>query len=95
MRFVKRSNAFKHCYKLMEKRGKDLDKINKAIFLLVNDLPLPPSYKDHPLSGDFSGFRDLHIEPDWLLVYYKKKASEEYPDGELILELTGTHADLF
>lgn len=95
MRFVKRSNAFKHSYKLMEKRGKDIKKIDTAIVLLAKDLPLPPSYKDHPLMGNFSNFRELHVEPDWLLIYSKKKTTEEYPNGELLLELTGTHADLF
>lgn len=79
----------------MEKRGKDIKKIDTAIALLAKDLPLPPSYKDHPLTGNFSNFRELHVEPDWLLIYYKKKATEEYPNGELLLELTGTHSDLF
>lgn len=95
MRFVKRSNSFKHSYSLMEKRGKEIKKLHTAIALLAQDLPLPTSYKDHPLSGNFSGFRDIHIEPDWLLIYCKKNATEEHPEGTLHLELTGSHSDLF
>ena len=95
MRFIKRSNAFKRSYKLMEKRGKEMEKLHKSIVLLAQDLPLPASYRDHPLTGDFSGFRDIHIEPDWLLIYSKQNATADYPDGILNLELTGTYADLF
>jgi mRNA interferase YafQ len=95
MRFVKQANAFKRSCALMKKRGKDTDKIHKAISLLANDLPLPVAYKDHPLSGNFVGFRDIHVEPDWILIYRKKDDSIEHPEGELLLEITGTHSDLF
>ena len=79
----------------MEKRGKAMEKLHKAIALLAQDLPLPASYQDHPLTGNFSSFRDIHIEPDWLLIYSKHNATTDYPKGILHLELTGTHADLF
>lgn len=70
-------------------------KLKQVIALLAHDLPLPPAYRDHALSGDFTGFRDLHIEPDWLLLYQKKDA-KDFPEGLLSIELTGTtHADLF
>ena len=95
MRFVKHSNAFKRSYALMKKRGKNTRKIQEAIRLLAHDLPLPISYKDHPLIGNFSGFRDIHIEPDWILIYRKNDDSIEHPEGELLLEITGTHSDLF
>lgn len=95
MRHLAQTGAFKHSYKLMKKRGSDMKKIHKAIDLLANDLPLPPSYKDHQLSGDFSGFRDIHVEPDWILIYKKKRETKEYPNGILHLEITGTHSDLF
>ena len=72
-----------------------MEKLHKAITLLVQDLPLPASYRDHPLTGNFSAFRDIHIDPDWLLIYNKQNASTDYPGGILHLELTGTHADLF
>jgi mRNA interferase YafQ len=40
------------------------------------------------LKGEFSGRRECHVEPDWLLVYKRE------PDA-VIFERTGTHADLF
>jgi len=76
--------------KRMEKRGKDMSKLKEALGLLVSGQPLPPEYKDHPLKGPLKGFRECHIESDWLLVYQIAK-------GELLLlaTATGTHSDLF
>lgn len=56
--------------------------------MLIEETSLPPAYRDHPLKGSWSGFRDAHIEPDWLLIY--RIAGEE-----LQLARTGSHADLF
>ncbi len=72
-----------------------MDKLYQAIWLLAQDLPLPPSYRDHALSWKFINFRDLHIEPDWILIYTKREATTEHSEGILTLEVTGTHADLF
>ena len=72
----------------MQKRGKDMAKLRTVLSLLINAEPLPAALKDHPLTGDWSGYRDCHIEPDWLLIYKV--------DGDaLMLERTGTHSDLF
>jgi mRNA interferase YafQ len=49
---------------------------------------LAGAYSDHPLKGDWKGFRDLHIEPDWLLLY-------RVEGTELQLARTGAHSDLF
>jgi mRNA interferase YafQ len=59
-----------------------------ALSLLIAGTPLPPEYSDQSLKGDWKGFRDLHIEPDWLLVY-------RIHGAELQLARTGTHADIF
>lgn len=63
-------------------------KLKAVILLLLDDAPLPAKLKDHPLRGEWSGYRDLHIEPDWLLLY-------KLTDTELRLARTGTHSDLF
>jgi mRNA interferase YafQ len=94
MREIKRSSRFKCEYKLMKKRGKDMDKINSVILMLVNDEELPVALCDHQLSGNWAGFRDCHIEPDWLLIY-KKTDDHVLELQELRLEATGTHSDLF
>lgn len=83
------SGKFKKDVKLAAKRHKDMAKLEELMKLLINDqLPLPPEYKDHPLQGDYKGFRDAHIEPDWLLIY-------RITDTDLEFYRTGTHSDLF
>ena len=81
---------FKKDIKLVQKRGKDLDKLFAVVELLSNDEKLDAKYRDHELSGNFDGFRECHIEPDWLLVY--RKNSERII---LYLLRTGSHSDLF
>jgi mRNA interferase YafQ len=82
------SGRFKRDVRRAQKRGKDMDKLKAALSLLIEQAPLPANYNDHPLRGDWRGFRDLHIEPDWLLLY-------RVDGDELQLARTGTHADLF
>lgn len=87
---IKYQTAFKKDYKRVLKRGQDIRLLEKVIEILANRNDLPPQYKDHNLSGDYSGCRECHITSDWLLVY-------EINNDELILYLTrtGTHSDLF
>jgi len=82
------TNRFEKNFKKMLKRGKDKDKLLIVIELLLEQQPLPAKYKDHLLIGNWQGFRECHIEPDWLLIY-------QITSEELILTDTGTHADLF
>lgn len=63
-------------------------KLRAVLTLLANEEELPPEYRDHGLRGDWIGFRDLHIEPDWLLLY-------RISGDEVQLARTGTHSDLF
>ena len=83
-----RWGRFKRDVKRAQKRGKDMDKLKAVLSLLIEEEPLPARYRDHPLKGEWQGFRDLHIEPDWLLLYSV--------EGDVLqLARTGTHADLF
>ena len=86
------TTAFKKELKHIKKRKKDLEKLNKIVDMLANDEEIDAKYRDHALASStrFKNCRELHIEPDWLLVYKKNK-------NELILFLmeTGTHSDLF
>ena len=79
---------FKKNLELLIRRGKDPEKIKAVINLLVNRQPLAQKHKDHPLAGNFIGFRDCHIEFDWLMIY-------RIVDDTLYLERTGTYSDLF
>ena len=82
------SGKFRRDVKRAEKRGRDMEKLKALLLLLIEKKPVPPNYSDHPLKGQWTGFRDLHIEPDWLLLY-------RIEGEELQLARTGTHADLF
>lgn len=69
-----------------------IDELDIVIQLLVEDITLPAKYLDHPLSGQFIGYRECHIRPNWLLIYRKSNNN----DVELLsLIRTGTHSDLF
>jgi len=82
------TNRFLKDQKRMVKRGKKFDKLDLVMEQLIQGLPLDPSLRDHKLEGDWSGSRECHVEPNWLLIYRI--------DGELIIfERTGTHPDLF
>ena len=72
----------------MRKRGADLDKLKKIIQQLLSGEELDERHRDHALSVNWSGRRDCHIQPDWLLIY--RRDAEE-----LRLERTGSHSDLF
>ena len=87
---IKYHNSFKKDYKRIVRRGYDVKFMEKVIELLASANPLPPKYKDHDLTGDYKGYRECHITPDWLLIY-------AVIDNELILVVsrTGTHSDLF
>jgi mRNA interferase YafQ len=85
---VNQTTQFKKDIKKQKKRGKDLQKLKDVINILITSEQLPPRNRDHALSGNWVGWRDCHVEPDWLLIY---KLSPE----ELILGRTGTHSDLF
>lgn len=84
------TNQFKKDLKLAKKQGKTLSKLLSVIELLANGEPLDMKYRDHALTGDYSGTRECHIEPDWLLVY-------EIRNNVLILVLyrLGSHSELF
>ena len=84
------SNRFRKDLKLAAKRGCDLALLNSIVDRLAQGETLPAKHRDHSLAGDYIGFRECHIQPDWLLIYRT--------EGEalmLFLMRTGTHADLF
>lgn len=83
-----RSGAFKRDVRKAEKRGKDMGKLRQLLALLLAREPLPARYRDHPMKGTWCGWRDAHIEPDWLLIY-------RVEGNQLQLARTGTHSNLF
>jgi mRNA interferase YafQ len=69
MREAAFSKQFDGDVRLLERRGKDLGKLQRLVALLLAGEQLPPEYKDHPLKGRWVTFRDAHLEPDWVVIY--------------------------
>lgn len=87
---IKFTTAYKKGYKRMKKRGANLSLLYEVIEVLQRGGTLAEKYKDHALIGNYAGYRECHIQPDWLLIYLIE-------DDVLTLTLTntGSHADLF
>ena len=87
---IEYTSRFKKEYKRAKKRCRDISLLRAIIDILAKGETLPEKYKDHPLVSNWVGYRECHIQGDWLLIY-------KYKDNELILSLTatGTHSDLF
>ena len=87
---VKLTTIFKKDYKMAMKRGRKLELLDKVITTLAMGENLPNENRDHDLHGNWKGYRECHIQSDWLLVYKIEK-------DILVLTLTrtGTHSDLF
>ena len=90
MLILRTTSKFRKDYKLAKKRGLDLGFLEEVIDQLLNEKPLDKKYRDHALTGNYRGFRECHIQPDWLLIY-------AVDQGQLVLTAarTGTHSDLF
>ncbi len=84
------SNQFKKDLKLILKRGYNIELMNEVVDKLASEEALDERYRDHALTGNYIGFRECHIKPNWLLIY-------RIDNNELFLFLsrTGTHSDLF
>ena len=85
-----RTNKFKKEFALAEKRGKNMDKVIEVMGLIINEKPLPPECRNHPLHGKWKGMLECHVEPDWLLIYEISKLARE-----VTFHRTGSHSDLF
>ena len=85
---IRYTNKFDKSVKRDIKRGLDINLLFKVTDTLAKGIPLAEKHCDHQLTGNYRGFRECHIKPDWLLLYYI--------DGDtIVFYKTGTHADLF
>ena len=83
-----RSTQFKRDAKKAKKQGKDLTRLRAVLAALIRQEPLGAQQRDHPLRGIWKGYRETHIDPDWLLIY-------RVEGNELHLIRIGSHSDLF
>ena len=84
------TNQLKKQLKLLKKRGYNMSLFKEVVNKLLDGIPLSPKHRDHPLKGVYKGYRDCHIQDDWVLIY---KIDESIVT--LILSETGTHSDIF
>lgn len=82
------TTQFRKDFKQCVKRGYDMQLIRHVMESLENQETLPPKNKDHFLTGNYTGFRECHVQPDWLLIYQVSNES-------IVFDRTGTHSDLF
>jgi mRNA interferase YafQ len=76
--------------KKSHKQRRNFKLLTEVMEKLINECPLESKYCDHPLKGEWKGFRDCHIENDWVLIYKVEKAEKR-----IIFARLGTHAELF
>jgi mRNA interferase YafQ len=84
------TSQFRKEYKKIKKRGLDVKELERVVDILASGNKLEERYRDHELVGNYVGFRECHIKPDWLLIY-----KIEYDKLVLVLSRTGSHSDLF
>lgn len=87
---IKYTTQFKKDYKLAKRQNKNIQLLKDLVALLADGKTLPEKYNDRPLQGNWKGYRECHILPDWLLIYKQEQ-------DLLILTMvrTGSHSDLF
>ena len=89
MRRLVPTSSYRKALKLAEKQGRDFDELDTVITLLMDDKKIPDKYRDHDIHGEWNGFRELHVLPDWLLIYKK------VPPDVLKLVALGSHSELY
>lgn len=92
LKSVFRTTQFKKDFKVLLKKHYSPDKLKQAIDALMaqNKQLLSTKYRDHPLTGNWKGYREIHVEGDWLVIYRVEKQ-----ELQLVLTRTGSHDDLF
>ena len=84
------TNQFEKDYKLCKKRGYQMELLNSIFLLLEEKGTLPAKFKPHKLTGNYKGFWECHVQPDWLLIWLQNDKTKT-----ITLTRTGTHSDLF
>jgi mRNA interferase YafQ len=92
MREPSYSSRFRQDTKRVNKRNYPMQKQALAMTLLENSIPLPARYREHPLHGNWEGYLECHLEPDWLLIYL---IDDDADPHTVYFARTGTHQDVF
>jgi len=79
---------FRRLKRKLPRHSLDYETLEHVLDLLQAGRPLPAAFREHPLGRDFAGFKECHLDVDWLLIYRVLR-------HRVILHRTGTHSDLF
>lgn len=88
--FVSHTSQFKRDYKKAVKQGRNIELLNYIIDALRHHTPLLAKLRDHALSNNWINHRELHLAPDWLLVYIIDRKT-----NTLTLVRLGSHSEIF
>jgi mRNA interferase YafQ len=69
-------------------RGYDMDVLRVTMGRLIHRQRLDRKQRNHPLKGEWVGYRECHLADDWLLVYRIR-------GDDILFARTGSHTDLF
>jgi len=83
------TTRFRKQFKLLQRRGKEMQKLREVMEMIINEEPLPPNHCNHPLHGEWEGAFDCHIQGDWILIY-----EPDHKAHTVAFHRTGTHSDL-
>ena len=85
----KSTSQYKKDYKRFRNNPKKLEKLFDILELLRQEKPIPEENRPHPLTGDYAGHMECHIEGDFLLIWFD-------PHSDVIsLVRLGSHSELF
>ena len=70
------TTKFKKDYKRYRNNPKKVEKLFEILRKLEQEEPLPPENKPHPLTGNYSGHMECHIESDYLLIWFDPATDE-------------------
>ena len=89
MKELKPTSQYKKDYKRFRNKPKKLEKLFDILELLRQEKPIPEENRPHPLTGDYAGHMECHIEGDFLLIWFD-------PHSDVIsLVRLGSHFELF
>ena len=89
MKTLKITTQFKKDLKRYKNRPKVIEKLEFILGLLQNELPIPEENKPHPLTGNYRGYMECHVENDTLLIWWDQESDM------IKLVRFGTHSELF
>ena len=89
MNILKITSQFKKDLKRYRHKKDLIDKLELILGMLVRGEAIPEENRPHPLTGNYRGHMECHIESDTLLIWWDKEA------GIIKLVRLGSHSELF